>query len=64
MTDQSERAGSTADLLLQRAKRAETEVEQLRADRDRWRHEYRIEKQKNALLRADLRRLASDEDGR
>lgn len=30
-------------------------LREMTADRDRWRHEYRIEKQKNALLRADLR---------
>lgn len=34
----------------------------LRADRNRWRHEYRIEKQKNALMRSDLRRLEAAAD--
>ena len=31
-----------------------------KADRDRWRHEYRIEKQKNALLTHDRRELQDE----
>jgi hypothetical protein len=37
-------------------------TDELIADRNRWRHEYRIEKQKNALMRAELRRVIAFTD--